>query len=82
MHVFKLKKVTHYIIPSMKNIFYKDIARHIGKKYNTVKGYKSKSPKLLEILKLGTMCKENNVDITELKRLIKARDAYKETIEK
>jgi hypothetical protein len=62
----------------MKNIQYKDIAEYTDKSLNTIKGWKVKFPKLLELVKTGAFCKKNNITIEDIKGCIKMKELAKD----
>lgn len=66
----------------MKNIIYKDIAEYIKKSEQTIRGYKVNNPQLLEILKLGSFCKKNDLDIEQIKKLIEVKQMFTIEIKK
>lgn len=66
----------------MKNIIYKDIAEYIKKSEQTIRGYKVNNPQLLEILKLGSFCKKNDLDIEQIKKLIEVKQMFSNEIKK
>ncbi len=66
----------------MKNIIYKDIAEYIKKSEQTIRGYKVNNPELLEILKLGSFCKKNDLDIEKIKKLIEVKQMFSNEIKK
>lgn len=66
----------------MKNIIYKDIAEYIKKSEQTIRGYKVNNPELLEILKLGSFCKKNDLDIEKIKKLIEIKQMFSNEIKK
>ncbi len=51
-------------------ITYKEIAKMINKTEENIKYLKKTNPDLVEILKLGCLCKKYNIDIEEIKTLI------------
>jgi len=57
----------------MKEIQYKDIAEYTDKSLNTIKGWKVKFPKLLELVKTGAFCKKNNITIDMIKNCIELK---------
>jgi hypothetical protein len=61
----------------MKEVIYKDIAEYINKSEQSIKGYKSTNPDLLEILKIGAFCKKNNLDIEKIKKLVELQEMIK-----
>jgi hypothetical protein len=63
----------------MKNIRYKDIAEFINKSEQQIKWYKSNNPDMLELLKLGALCKKNNLDTEKIKKLIELQSIIKES---
>ena len=64
----------------MENITNKDIAQYVDKSLNTINGWKQKQPKLLEVVKLGTYCKKNDLSIEKIQQLIKLQSMLKEDI--
>ena len=58
----------------------KEIAELIGKNEQTIKGWKSRFPELLELVRLGALCKVNNLDaekiikLSELQEVIKTKE--------
>ena len=64
----------------VKNITLKDVAKNIHKSYSTIRGYKKNNPDLLEVLKLGTFCKENNLDIEEVKKILEIKEYFHEKV--
>ena len=56
-----------------KKVTYKEIAEIIGKNEQTIKGWKQRSPALLEIVKLGAFCKINNITQEKLLHLSKVQ---------
>ncbi len=64
----------------MNKTTYKDIAKFINKSEQQIKWYKKNNPEMLELFKLGALCKKNNIDINKLIKLIEIQEAVKETI--
>ncbi|MCK5111048.1 MAG: hypothetical protein KAQ94_05955 [Arcobacteraceae bacterium] len=62
----------------MKDINNNDIVEYTGKSYSTIAGWSSKQPKLIEVVKLGSFCKKNNLDIDKIKKLIAVQDMIKD----
>ena len=58
----------------MKEVIYKDIAKYINKSEQSIKGYKANNPQLLEILKLGSFCKKNNITLEFLETCTKIQE--------
>jgi predicted transcriptional regulator len=54
----------------MKKILYKEIAEYLGKSEQTIRGWKVKSPELLEIVKAGSFCKKNDITIEDIKACV------------
>jgi len=52
-----------------KKVPYKEIAQMLDKNEQTIKGWKNRFPKLLEIVKLGALCKVNNLDANKIIKL-------------
>ncbi|WP_458701344.1 hypothetical protein ACKGJI_04315 [Sulfurospirillum sp. 1307] len=55
----------------------KEIAQLLDKSEQTIKGWKSKSPKLLELVKLGAICKLNNLDQEKIIKLSELQEVIK-----
>lgn|GEM_PF-3503301 len=49
---------------------YKQIASLIGKSTPTIKGYKINNPELLELLKLGSLCKLNQISEKDIELIL------------
>jgi len=58
----------------MKDIQYKDIAEYTDKSPSTIKGWKVKFPKLLELTKVGAFCKKNNISIDMIKNCVELKE--------
>jgi hypothetical protein len=54
----------------MNKITNKDIASYTGKSLDTVNGWKQKQPNLLEIVKIGSFCKKNDITIEDIKACV------------
>jgi hypothetical protein len=61
----------------IKKVTIKDISIYLNKKENTISGWSSKHPTLLELVKIGAFCKKNNLDIEKTKKLIEIKEAVK-----
>lgn len=61
----------------MKEIIYKDIAEYTDNTESAIKQWKKNRPKLLEITRLGTFCKKNNLDIEKIKKLVEVQEMIK-----
>ena len=61
----------------MEKVTIKEISEYVDKNMNTISGWNTKQPKLLEIVKLGAFCKKNNLDIDKIKKLIEVQEAVK-----
>lgn len=57
---------------------YKDIAEMLGKNEQTIKGWKNKFPVLLEVVKLGALCKANELDAEKIIKLSELQEILKE----
>ena len=55
----------------------KEIADLIGKNEQTIKGWKSRFPELLELVRLGTLCKVNNLDAEKIIKLSELQEVIK-----
>ena len=59
-----------------KKITYKELSVLIDKSEQTIKGWKTRFPELLEVVKLGSLCKANNlseeriIKLSELQELL------------
>ena len=62
----------------MEKVTNKDIAEYTDKSINTINGWKSKFPKLSEIVKLGAFCKKNGLDIEKIKKLVEIKEIMKD----
>ncbi|MFH0710153.1 MAG: hypothetical protein V2A75_08105 [Pseudomonadota bacterium] len=60
-----------------KDITYKEIGEILGKSENTIKGWKQKFPKLLEFVKIGVLCKLNDLDEEKIRKLIELQKLIK-----
>lgn len=61
----------------MENITNGDISQYTGRSTNTVAGWASKQPKMLEIIRLGALCKKNNLDEEKIVKLIELQELIK-----
>lgn len=61
----------------MENITNGDISQYTGRSTNTVAGWSSKQPKMLEIIRLGALCKKNNLDEEKIAKLIELQEFIK-----
>ncbi len=61
----------------IKKITYKEIAEKLGKSEQTIKGWKSRSPELLEFVKLGILCKKNGLDVEKIIKLSELQEIIK-----
>ena len=58
----------------------KDISSFIGKNENTISGWSTKQPVLLELVKLGAFCKKNNLDKEKITKLIELQGIIKDQV--
>jgi len=58
----------------MKNVSNKDISEYTDKSINTINGWKSKFPKLLDLVKTGAFCKKNNISIEMIKNCVELKE--------
>lgn len=58
------------------NISPEELGSYLGKSKNTISGWNSKFPKLLELCKLGLFCKQNDLDIEKIKKLIELKQMF------
>jgi len=61
-----------------KKVLYKDIAEMLGKNEQTIKGWKTRFPMLLEIVKLGALCKVNDLDAEKIIKLSELQEMLKD----
>jgi len=59
------------------NITYKEISEKIDKSEHTIKQWKQRFPKLLNFVKIGVFCENNNLDIEKIKKLVEVQEAVK-----
>ncbi len=64
----------------MKKVTNQDIANYLNKKKSTIEGWSSRHQELLELCKLGAMCKKNDIDLNKLTKLIEIQEAVKGTV--
>ena len=62
-----------------KKVTNKELAELIGKSEQTIKGWKSRFPELLEIVRLGALCKVNDLDSEQIIKLSELKDVIKST---
>jgi len=55
----------------------KDISNYVKKNENTISGWSTKQPALLEIVKLGSFCKKNNIDVEKITKLVELQEIIK-----
>ena len=55
----------------------KDISNYVKKNENTISGWSTKQPDLLEIVKLGAFCKKNNISIQMIKSCVVLQEMVK-----
>ncbi|MEA2100581.1 MAG: hypothetical protein U9P72_10685 [Campylobacterota bacterium] len=60
-----------------EKVTYKQIADYLEKSEQTIKGWKSRSPNLLEVVKIGIFCKRHNLDIKTITKLSELQDIIK-----
>ena len=60
-----------------KKVSNKELAEILGKSEQTIKGWKSRFPKLLEIVRLGALCKANNLDVERIIKLGELQELMK-----
>ena len=58
----------------IKKVTYKEIAKYINKSLATIKGWKKHFPELLELVKIGAVCKKNNIDVGDIKKCIEIKN--------
>lgn len=65
-----------------KKVMYKDIAEMLGKSEQTIKGWKNRFPVLLEVVKLGALCKVNDLDEEKIIKLSELQEMLKDQVDK
>ncbi|MCD6190363.1 MAG: hypothetical protein J7K14_02345, partial [Sulfurimonas sp.] len=55
----------------------RDLSVILGKSEQTIKGWNSKAPELLELVRLGGLCKINNLDIEKIIKLSELQELMK-----
>jgi len=60
-----------------KKITNRDLAVMLDKSEQTIKGWKSKAPELLELVRLGGLCKINDLDAEKIVKLTELQDLMK-----
>lgn len=65
-----------------KDISTREIADYLEKSSNTISGWSSKFPKLLELCRIGYFCKKNDLDIEKIKKLIEVKQMFSNEIKK
>ena len=60
-----------------KKITNRDLSVILGKSEQTIKGWNSKAPELLELVRLGGLCKINNLDIEKIIKLSELQELMK-----
>lgn len=58
-------------------ITYEEIGNLLGKSENTIKGWKQKFPALLNLVKIGAFCKQNDLDEEKIIKLIEIQELIK-----
>ncbi len=61
-----------------KKVTNKELSEILGKSEQTIKGWSSKAPKLLDLVRLGAFCKKNNLDIDKIIKLSELQEIIKE----
>jgi len=61
----------------MENINNDDIANYVKKDKKTISGWRIKQPKLLEIVRIGSFCKKNDLDIEKIRKLVELQEMIK-----
>ena len=60
-----------------KKVSNKEISIMLGKSEQTIKGWSSKAPDLLELVRLGALCKTNNLDVERIIKLAELQELMK-----
>ena len=60
-----------------KELTYKEIGEILGKSENTIKGWKQKFPKLLELVKIGAFCNANGLNEEKIVRMVEFQEFIK-----
>lgn len=58
----------------MKNITNSDISLFTGRSNSTVAGWSSKQPQMLELIRLGALCKKNNIDEQTIRQIVELQE--------
>lgn len=58
----------------MKKITNKEISNFTNKSVSTIAGWSTKQPKLLEVVKLGSLCKKHGITIEFLETCTKLQE--------
>jgi hypothetical protein len=61
----------------MKNVTNSDISLYTGRSLSTVAGWSSKQQKMLELIRLGALCKKNGLDEEKIRSLIEVKELIK-----
>lgn len=64
----------------MTKLTYKDIGKMVGKTETTIKSWKGRNEELLEITKLGAVCKANGIDEKDLELLVSFKEGIEEKL--
>ncbi len=51
-----------------------EISSYIDKNTNTISGWNTKQPKLLELVKIGAFCKKNDISLDMIKNCIELKE--------
>ena len=57
-----------------KELTYKEIGEILGKSENTIKGWKQKFPKLLELVKIGAFCDANELNEEKIVKMVEIQE--------
>jgi len=60
-----------------KELTYKEIGLLLGKSENTIKGWKQKFPKLLQLVKIGAFCVANDLDEKKILKIVEIQKILK-----
>ncbi len=60
-----------------KRVSNKEISIMLNKSEQTIKGWSSKSPELLELVRLGALCKTNDLDVERIIKLAELQELMK-----
>jgi len=60
----------------MKKVTNSDIANYLNKQVSTINGWSSRHQELLELCKLGAICKKNDINQEQLSKMIEVKEVF------